>query len=127
MCRRRGQARSRIRIDVEKGSLARIALPDSLEGDRHAAFAFSSDERTIAVGSDILTVIDGATGKQRGYVCPYFCNRLHHPVEVPFAVSPDGRLVAASQRNGAGIFDVDADTLIAPLEDPAMPPRVPRR
>lgn len=209
-------------IDLETGQISAIVLPVDQERDRLAAFAFSSDERTIAVGlssglwfvepsrrliqrddrrgpfvpgeqqrnpylgamaftagdsrvvtlgdqlqvstfdartgalvgrvappfedwegvlrvsadgsravayrfvSDILVVIDGATGRQRGYVCPYFCNRLHNPVEVPFAVSPDGRRVAVSRRHGAGIFDTDADTLIAPLEDPAMPPRVPR-
>lgn len=76
--------------------------------------------------SDILVVIDGTTGKQTGYVCPYFCNRLHNPVEVPYAVSPDGKRVAVSHRLGTGIFDVDADTLIVPLDDPVLPPRRPR-
>jgi hypothetical protein len=201
-------------VDLEKGSVANITLPDSLAGASPAAFAFSPDEQTIAAGlstglwisrpnvasafargqhkrnqylgamafaaggtrvvtlgdqlqvstfdaatgalvgrveppfedwegalrvsadgsraivyrfvSDILVVIDGTTGKQTGYVCPYFCNRLHNPVEVPYAVSPDGRSVAASHRLGTGIFDVDADTLIAPLNDPALPPRKPR-
>src|SRR5205814_745513 len=37
-------------IDLESGALSRIVLPDSLKDNRLAAFAFSSDERTIAVG-----------------------------------------------------------------------------
>jgi hypothetical protein len=54
---------------------------------------------------------------QRGYPCPYFCNRMHKSVDVPYAVSgwPDG-----GERGclGAGIWDTDADTLIAPLRTP---------
>jgi hypothetical protein len=45
---------------------------------------------------------------------------------VPYAVSPDGRRVATGGRLGAGLWDTDADTLIAPLMDPAMPPLKPR-
>jgi hypothetical protein len=71
---------------------------------------------------DLLSVIDGTSGTQLGYLCPYFCNRKHNPVEVPFAVSHDGRRVATGGRLGAGLWDTDADTLIAPLRDPAMPP-----
>lgn len=70
--------------------------------------------------ADILVVIDGRTGQQRGYVCPYFCNQLHNPVELPYAVTADGRRVAVGGKPGAGIFDIDADTLVAPLNDPAM-------
>jgi hypothetical protein len=89
----------------------------SADGSRAVAYRFVAD---------ILVVIDGASGAQRGYLCPYFCNRLHNPVEVPYAVSPDGRRVASGGRLGAGIWDTDADTLIAPLEDPTLPPRRPR-
>lgn len=114
-------------FDVSTGALVgRVSPPFE---DWEGVLRVSADgSRAIAYRfvSDILVVIDGATGTQRGYVCPYFCNRLHNPVEVPFAVSPDGRRVAVSRRHGAGIFDIDTDTLIAPLDDPAMPPRVPR-
>lgn len=93
------------------------SLRVSADGSRAVAYRFVSD---------ILVVIDGATGTQRGYLCPYFCNRLHQPVEVPYAVSPDGRRVASGGRLGAGIWDTDADTLIVALEDPRLPPRRPR-
>jgi WD40 repeat protein len=93
------------------------ALRVSADGSRAVAYRFLSD---------ILVVFDGATGQQRGYLCPYFCNRFHNPVEVPYAVSPDGRRVASGGRLGAGLWDTDADTLIAPLEDPTLPPRRPR-
>ncbi|MDH4131517.1 MAG: hypothetical protein OEV95_06890 [Gemmatimonadota bacterium] len=93
------------------------ALRVSADGARAVAYRFVSD---------ILVVMDGAAGTQLGYLCPYFCNRFHNPVEVAFAVSPDGRRVASGGRLGAGIWDTDADTLVAPLEDPALPPRRPR-
>jgi WD40 repeat protein len=93
------------------------ALRVSADGSRAVAYRF--------VG-DILVVIDGAKGTMRGYLCPFFCNRFHNPVEVGYAVSPDGRRVASGGRLGAGIWDTDADTLIAPLEDPTLPPRRPR-
>jgi hypothetical protein len=93
------------------------SLRVSLDGSRAVAYRFVAD---------ILVNIDGETGQQLGYLCPYFCNRLHNPVEVPYAVSPDGRRVASGGRLGAGIWDTDTDTLIAPLEDPALPPRRPR-
>lgn len=113
--------------DVVTGALVgRTAPPFSdFEGVLRVS-ADGSRAVTYRFLSDILVSIDGATGVQRGYVCPYFCNRFHNPVEVHFAVSPDGRRVAVSRQHGAGIFDVDADTLIAPLDDPTLPPRVPK-
>ena len=93
------------------------ALRISANGARAVTYRFVAD---------ILVVIDGNTAKQRGYVCPYFCNSLHNPIELPYAVSADGRRVAVGGRLGAGIFDVDGDTLIAPLNDPAMPALVKR-
>ena len=93
------------------------ALRVSADGSRAVAYRYLAD---------ILVVIDGVTGRQRGYVCPYFCNRLHNPVGVPYAVSPDGRRVATGGRLGAGLWDTDADTLIAPLMDPARKPLKPR-
>jgi hypothetical protein len=56
------------------------------------------------------------------YLCAFFCNRKHNPVTVPFAVSHDGRRVATGGRLGAGLWDTDADTLIAPLSDPLRAP-----
>jgi hypothetical protein len=93
------------------------ALRVSADGSRAIAYRFLAD---------VLVVIDGESGTQRGYVCPYFCNRLHNPVEVPYAVSPDGRRIASGGRLGAGLWDTDADTLIAPLHDPRRPPLKPR-
>jgi hypothetical protein len=114
-------------FDVGTGQLAGRVTPPfedfegvlrvSADGSRAVAYRFLSD---------ILVVIDGTTGRQHGYLCSYFCNRLHNPIEVPYAVSPDGRRVAAGGRLGAGLWDTDADTLIAPLEDPALPPLGPR-
>jgi hypothetical protein len=97
--------------------------------DREGALRVSDDgSRAIAYRyvADILVVIDGTTGQQRGYICPYCCNRAHNPIEVPYAVSPDGRRVATGGRLGAGLWDTDADTLIAPLRNPAMKPLKPR-
>jgi len=113
--------------EAESGRLVgRVKPPfEDLEG----ALRVSADgSRAIAYRyiADILVVIDGATGRQRGYVCPYFCNRAHNPVDVPYAVSPDGRRVATGGRLGAGLWDTDADTLIAPLMDPALPALKPR-
>lgn len=109
--------------DVVTGK--RIGRTEPPFGDFEGALRVSADgSRAVAYRflPDILVVIDGATGAQRGYVCPYFCNRLHQPVAVPYAVSPDGRRVATGGRLGAGLWDTDADTLIAPLADPSLPP-----
>jgi hypothetical protein len=93
------------------------ALPVSADGSRAIAYRYVAD---------ILVVTDGNSGQQRGHVCPYFCNRAHNPVDVPYAVSPDGRRVANGGRLRAGLWDTDADSLIAPLRDPAMPALKPR-
>jgi len=110
-------------FDIATGALVgRTAPPfEDWEGSLRVS---ANGSRAVAYHfvSDILVVIDGGTGSQRGYICPYFCNRSHNPVEVPFAVSPDGRRVATGGRLGAGLWDTDADTLIAPLMDPARRP-----
>jgi WD40 repeat protein len=72
--------------------------------------------------SDVLEVLDGSDAGRIGYLCPYFCNFLHNPVAVAFAVSPDGTRVVASHRYGAAIWDPDRDQLLHPLNDPEMPP-----
>ncbi|MDH4350840.1 MAG: hypothetical protein OEW56_06810 [Gemmatimonadota bacterium] len=114
-------------FDAGTGALVgRVAPPF---GDWEGTLRVSADgSRAVAYRflPDILVVIDGTTGQQHGYLCPYFCNRFHNPVAVPYAVSPDGRRVASGGRLGAGLWDTDADTLIAPLEDPTLPPRRPR-
>ncbi|MDH4044166.1 MAG: hypothetical protein OEW06_06890, partial [Gemmatimonadota bacterium] len=109
--------------DVQTGELiGRVAPPfEDLEGTVRVS-ADGSRAVVYRFVADILVVIDGVTGKQRGYVCPYFCNRYHNPVDVPYAVSPDGRRVVSGGRLGAGLWDADADTLIAPLTDPSRPP-----
>jgi hypothetical protein len=109
--------------DAESSALVGRVKPPF--ADLEGALRVSADgSRAIAYRyvADILVVIDGATGRQRGYLCPYFCNRAHNPVAVPYAVSPDGRRVATGGRLGAGLWDTDADTLIAPLMDPTQPP-----
>lgn len=101
--------------------VGRTAPPFSdLEGVLHVS---ADGSRAVAYRfiADILVVIDGATGAPRGYVCPFFCNRAHNPVAVPYAVSPDGQRVATGGRLGAGLWSTDADTLIAPLMDPKRP------
>jgi WD40 repeat protein len=113
--------------DANTGALIGREKPP-FEEREGAVFASADGSRVIAYRyvADILVVIDGTTGKQRGYLCPYFCNRAHNPVAVPYAVSPDGRRVATGGRLGAGLWDTDADTLIAPLRDPALPSLKPR-
>ncbi|MGH9886384.1 MAG: hypothetical protein ACREBE_12695 [bacterium] len=125
---------------VAMGDQLTVATYDALTGalvgrvqppfeDHEGAVRVSADgSRAIVYRyiADILVVIDGATGTRRGYVCPYFCNRALNPVAVPYAVSPDGRRVATGGRLGAGLWDVDADTLIAPLVDPARARLKPR-
>ncbi len=39
--------------------------------------------------SDTFEVLEGRDARRLGWVCPYFYNAKHHPVEAPFAVSPD--------------------------------------
>lgn len=89
------------------------AVRVSLDGSRALVHHFVSDT---------LEVVDGTDARSLGWVCAYFCNVRHAPVAVPYAVSPDGRRVVASHRYGAGLWDVDADRLIAPLRDPDAPP-----
>lgn len=114
-------------FDVADGTVVGRVLPPF--EDWEGVFRLSADGSRAIVyrfGADILVVLDGATGTQRGFLCPYFCNRFHNPVEVPYAVSPDGRRVASGGRLGAGLWDTDADTLIAPLQDPTRSPRPPQ-
>jgi hypothetical protein len=93
--------------------------------DWEAIFRVSQDGSRIVLYhfvSDILEVLDGGTMQRIGWVCPYYCNMKHNPVPVAFAVSPDGRVVAASHRYGAALWRTDTDEIIAPLDDATMPP-----
>lgn len=95
------------------------------EGDWEGIFRVSGDGSRIVLyhfASDILEVLDGRDATRIGYVCPYYCNLLHQPVPVPFALSPDGATVVASHRYGAGLWRTGGDELVTPLNDPEMPP-----
>ncbi|MDH4044318.1 MAG: hypothetical protein OEW06_07655, partial [Gemmatimonadota bacterium] len=62
--------------DVQTGEL--IGRVEPPFGDFEGTVRVSADGSRAVVYrfvADILVVIDGVTGKQRGYVCPYFCNR----------------------------------------------------
>jgi hypothetical protein len=85
----------------------------SADGSRVVLYKFSSDT---------IEVLDGANARRIGWVCPYFCNMRHNPVQVPYAVSPDGRSVAMSHRRGAAVWDTDTDTIRFPLHDPKRKP-----
>lgn len=113
--------------DASTGALVGRSTPPFEEREGALRVA-ANGSRAIAYRyiADILVVVDGATGAHRGYVCPYFCNRAHNPVALPYAVSPDGRRIASGGRLGAGLWDTDADTLIAPLVNPSRPPLEPR-
>ena len=72
--------------------------------------------------SDTFEVLDGSDAKRLGWVCPYFCNVLHAPLDRPFAVSPDGKHVAISNRRGVAVWDTATDTIRFPLKDPQRKP-----
>ena len=72
--------------------------------------------------SDTFEVMDGQDMKRLGFVCPYFCNVKHNPIQPPYAVSPDGRHVAISHRRGTAIWDTATDQIRFPLRDPDRKP-----
>jgi hypothetical protein len=88
----------------------------SADGQRVVVYKFSSDT---------FEVLDGADARRIGWVCPYFCNMRHNPVQPPYAVSPDGSSVAISHRRGAAVWDTATDRLRFPLSDPKRPPLEP--
>ncbi len=110
-------------FDTTTGS--RLGRMEPAEWDREGVFRVSRDGSRIVIYhfvSDVLEVLDAQNAQRIGWVCPYFCNLKHNPVEVPYAVSPDGKAVAASQRAGSGVWETDTDRLLFPLNDPSMPP-----
>lgn len=94
------------------------------EDDWEGVFCMSRDGSRVVLYhflSDTLEVLDGRTGKRTGWICPYFCNAPHNPVQVRYAVSPDGSSVAVSHFSGTAVWDTDRDALRFPLMDPELP------
>jgi WD40 repeat protein len=85
----------------------------SANGDRMVVYKFVSDT---------FEVLDSANANRIGYVCPYFCNVMHNPIQPPYAVSPDGTSVAISHRRGAAVWDTATDQIKFPLKDPKRKP-----
>jgi hypothetical protein len=110
-------------FDVESG--ARLGRYQPPFGQFEGAIRVSSDGSRIIVYRflpDIFEVLDGNDAKRVGWVCPYFCNVMHAPNLPGYAVSPDGKLVAASHRRGTAVWDTDTDTIRFPLRDPKRKP-----
>lgn len=109
-------------LDADTGAL--LGRWEPAFEDWEGAFRVSADGSRIVVYhfvSDTLEVLSGADARPLGYICPFFCNKLHNPIEVHYAISPDGQRVVASHRYGAGLFETDGDRLIAGLHDPVLP------
>jgi hypothetical protein len=83
-------------------------LKVSADGSRMLVYTFVSDT---------FEVLDGADARRLGWVCPYFCNVRHNPVQPPYAVSPDGASVAISHRRGAAVWDTATDSIRFALRD----------
>jgi len=109
--------------DVATGSLkGRMeTLPENWEGEIKVA---GDGSRIIVYRflSDTFEVLDGHTAKRLGWVCPYFCNIMHQPNQPGYAVSPDGKSVAAAHRRGAAVWDTATDQIRFPLKDPKRKP-----
>jgi len=107
-------------VDTAEGQIFRRHRPgDDWEG----VFRVSRNGARVVLyhfRGDVLEVLNGRTGDRVGWVCPYFCNALHNPVAVEFAVTPNGSAVAASHSFGAAIWSSDTDALLAPLFDPHL-------
>ena len=95
--------------------------PDNWEGELKVS-ADGSRALVYKFSSDTFEVLDGADARRVGWVCPYFCNMRHNPVQPPYAVSPDGSSVAISHRRGAAVWDTATDTIRFPLHDPKRKP-----
>jgi len=109
--------------DVGTGSMAGRHDPtfENWEGE----LKLSADGSRIVVYkflSDTFEVLDGSDAKRLGWVCPYFCNVRHNPVQPGYAVSPDGRSVAISHRRGAAVWNTATDTMRFALRDPKRKP-----
>jgi WD40 repeat protein len=109
--------------DVARGErVGRLEPPD---WDQEAVFRVSRDGSRIVLYhfvSDTFEVLDGRDARRLGWVCPYFCNAKHNPIEVPFAVSPDGESLAVSSPRGTAVWNVASDSLKLALRDPQRTP-----
>jgi WD40 repeat protein len=94
--------------------------PDNWEGELKVS-ADGSRMLVYKFSSDTFEVLDGNAARI-GWVCPYYCNMRHNPVQPPYAVSPDGSSVAISHRRGAAVWDTATDTIRFPLHDPKRKP-----
>jgi WD40 repeat protein len=105
-------------FDVDTGAL--IGRHNQPFGDYEGQIKISADGSRIIVYKflpDIFEVFDGASAKRIGWVCPYFCNALHNPVQPGYAVSPDGKSVVVSHRRGVAVWDTATDQIRFPLRD----------
>jgi WD40 repeat protein len=110
-------------FEVETGE--RIGRHDQPFGDFEGEIKISADGSRIVVYKflpDIFEIFDGSTVQRLGWVCPYFCNARHNPVQPGYAVSPDGKSVAVSHRRGVAVWDTAADRIRFALADPKRKP-----
>lgn len=109
--------------DVATG--ARLGRHEPAFENFEGVFDTSLDGRRIVIYkflSDTFEVLDGQDAHRLGWVCPYFCNALHNPIQPAYAVSPDGKSVAISHRRGTAIWDTATDQIRFPLRDPERKP-----
>jgi WD40 repeat protein len=109
--------------DVETGT--RVGRQEPLAWDWEGEFRVSQDGSHIALYhfvSDTFEVLDGRDARRLGWVCPYFCNAKHNPVQPPYAISPDGKSIAISHSRGTAVWDVTTDRLTFALHDPQRKP-----
>lgn len=110
-------------FDVESGAL--IGRHNQPFGDYEGEIKISADGSRVVIYKflpDILEIFDGATMQRLGWVCPYFCNVMHNPIQPGYAVSPDGASVAVSHRRGVAVWDTAMDRLRVPLHDSKRKP-----
>jgi hypothetical protein len=109
--------------NVPTGSLAGRHTPD-FENWEGALKISASGSRILVYKfvSDTFEVLDGSDANRLGWVCPYFCNVKHAPLDRPFAVSPDGKSVAISNRRGVAVWNTETDTIRFPLRDAKRKP-----
>lgn len=109
--------------DAETG--ARLGRHEPDFNDMEGELKVSRDGSRMLVYtfvSDIYEVLDGADAHHVGWVCPYFCNAMHNPIQPGYAVSPDGRSVAVSHRRGTAVWDTTTNQIRYPLSDPERKP-----